>query len=42
MITSIEYSKPYELRLLPLYGGTAIKCFIIGETNIDNVTNNQD
>lgn len=42
MITSIEYSKPYELRLLPLYGGTTIKCFIIGETNIDNVTNNQD
>lgn len=42
MITNIDYSKPYKLKLLPLYGATEYNCFIIGETNIDNVANNDD
>lgn len=42
MIKNIEYSKPYKLQLLPLYGAKEYNCFVIGETNIDNVANNQD
>ena len=42
MLSSIEYSKPYKLQLLNLYGSTVYKCFVIGETNINNVANNQD
>ena len=42
MIKNIEYSKPYKLQLLPLYGAKDYNCFVIGETNIDNVANNQD
>lgn len=42
MLSKIEYSKPYKLQLLRLYGSTVYKCFVIGETNINNVANNQD
>lgn len=42
MIERIEYSKPYKLQLLPLYGATVYNCFVIGETNIDNVSNNEE
>ena len=42
MITDIQYSKLYKLKLSDLYGGTEYKCTVIGVTNIDNVMNNQD
>lgn len=42
MIESIEFSKPYGLKLLEMFGGTLYNCVVIGTTNIDNVVNNQD
>lgn len=42
MLSNIEYSKPYLIQLLPLYGAVKKNCFVIGVTNIDNVANNQD
>ena len=42
MITDLQYSKLYKLKLSDLYGGNEYKCTVIGVTNIDNVMNNQD
>ena len=42
MIKSIEFSKPYALRLSEVYGGTKYNCIVIGVTNIDNVAQNQE
>ena len=42
MITSIEFSKPYALRLSDIYGGTKYNCIVIGVTNIDNVSQNAE
>lgn len=42
MINSISFSKIYGIKILDLYGGEVHNCIVIGTTNIDNVSNNED
>ena len=42
MINSVEIGKNYAIRLLEFYGGTKQNVNVIGITNIDNVSLNQD
>lgn len=42
MISDISFSKIYGIKILDLYGGEVHNCIVIGTTNIDNVSNNED
>ena len=42
MLEKIEYSKLYSIRLLDFYGGTKHNVLVIGKTDINNVSNNED
>lgn len=42
MIESVEFSKPYKIKLLPIFGASETNVVVIGKTNIDNVANNED
>ena len=42
MIKEVEIGKNYALYLLNLYGGTKYNVTVIGKTNIDNVSLNED